>query len=263
MNGIFKRPMFRKGGQATDGIMQNAVPRKNYQEGTPLEEDYQKRLKFLEKAIGAKKDTSLSDFLIRTGLSLGATEPTGSILQTVARATQKPFEQFAAQRGSEQDFRRQLKLAAATGALSKDQALDFARRKMAQERELTKMKIEAKTLGKTFEAQIPESRIKSTTEQMFKAYPREYGKQVEVRKRIPAIARAAVQSELAGGNITLDVDYEQVVSGKGQYVPNIRPGQIYYDPFKGYVKRVKVTGDPSQDYVLVDASGRELVRDKE
>lgn len=260
MDRVFKRPMFRKGGQAGEGIMQNAVPRRNYQDGSDLETDYQQRLKFLEKTIGAKKDRSLSDFLIRSGLSLGATEPTGSLLQTVAKAVQKPYEQFSADKAAEDQFRRQLKLTAATGALSKDQALDFARRKMINEKELLKMQLDAKVQNKLFESQTAESQYKSTTEQLFNAYPGEFGQSKEVRKRIPAIARAAVDSKRAGANITLDIDYEAVTKGKGRYVPNIRPGQIYYDPFKGYVKRVKVTGDPSQDYILVDASGTALIQ---
>jgi hypothetical protein len=37
MSKILKRPMFRIGGSANDGIMSMAAPRKNYQEGSEYE----------------------------------------------------------------------------------------------------------------------------------------------------------------------------------------------------------------------------------
>jgi hypothetical protein len=42
MSKILKRPMFRKGGAANEGIMSMAQPRKNYREGTNIYERLKK-----------------------------------------------------------------------------------------------------------------------------------------------------------------------------------------------------------------------------
>ena len=64
MSRILKRPMFRKGGSANNGIMTGLVDRKGYQYGTSKEEI----LKDLR--TDAPRDTSMYEMLIGGGLYL-------------------------------------------------------------------------------------------------------------------------------------------------------------------------------------------------
>jgi hypothetical protein len=76
MSKILKRPMFRIGGSANDGVMSMAAPRKNYQEGSPREErvtrSAEEYARLLEKFAGAGPSVSsdLGDLLISGGLNL-------------------------------------------------------------------------------------------------------------------------------------------------------------------------------------------------
>ena len=62
MSRILKRPMFRKGGSANEGIMHGLVDRKGYSEGTYKE----RALEALR--TDAPRDTSMYEMLIGGGL---------------------------------------------------------------------------------------------------------------------------------------------------------------------------------------------------
>ena len=105
MSKILKRPMFRKGGKAEEGVMSLAAPRKNYQEGGKSFEDllagddYLKEVYDIEQA-GYGKDVEqerrdiLSNLLIRGGLGLVSGEGAGKgTLGSIATAFRGPTEQ--------------------------------------------------------------------------------------------------------------------------------------------------------------------------
>jgi hypothetical protein len=103
MSKILKRPMFRKGGSANEGIMSMAVPRKNYQEGTSFEEliaddPYLQEVYGLAQAgYGQDRERQKSDILanllIRGGLGLVSGEGAGKgTLGAVATAFKKPTD---------------------------------------------------------------------------------------------------------------------------------------------------------------------------
>jgi hypothetical protein len=157
MNRTLKRPMFRKGGQVEDGIMKLAMGgRAKYQGGTtldpndPLLKDAQRREALLTKFMGAPSDTKqdLYDLLISGGLNLvGGVGAGDGTMAAIARSFKEPTEKFLAKRPSEEAYLRQLKLAAAQGALSAEDA-----RKLKE--------LEAKqTVAKSFESGTYESQF--------------------------------------------------------------------------------------------------------
>ena len=137
MSRILKRPMFRIGGPANDGIMSMAAPRKNYQEGS----DYKKRIEELRPIFqaaagqGRSSDDRLSDLLISGGLNLMSARPSGNIFSTAASAFKEPTSQYLKGRETEDAFQRQINLAAATQGISSVDAERLARLKVKQESE--------------------------------------------------------------------------------------------------------------------------------
>ena len=107
MNRIMRRPMFRKGGSADEGITSGL--RQGYQKaGTVQPTDLSKinignldmqQLKDLASSMAYKapplpRDRSLDDFKIDFGLDLVGRSPQGNIFQTAALAAKEPFQNF-------------------------------------------------------------------------------------------------------------------------------------------------------------------------
>ena len=90
-NRTLKRPMFRKGGPAMEGIMTGIQDRTNYNEGgraTELAEEY---AKLLRRMAPSPTDRSLPQFLIQGGLNLVSGKgATGNTLRDIASAYQQP-----------------------------------------------------------------------------------------------------------------------------------------------------------------------------
>jgi hypothetical protein len=140
MSKILKRPMFRIGGSANDGIMSMAAPRRNYQEGSPREQRVTKlteeNLRLLEKLAGAGPSTSsdLGDLLISGGLNLLSGRGAGrGTLGAIAESYKEPYQAFSKARSGEDVFKRQLRIAAGTQAMSSDEARELAQMKYGAE----------------------------------------------------------------------------------------------------------------------------------
>jgi hypothetical protein len=131
MSRILKRPMFRIGGSANEGIVSMAQPRKNYQEGS----DYQKRIEelkpILQQAAGmgrSERDRFL-DMLLQGSIRLASERPAGNIISTAAKAFQQPVEQYLKSGADEEAFQRQINLTAATQGISSVEAERLQRMK--------------------------------------------------------------------------------------------------------------------------------------
>ena len=115
MNRIMKRPMFRKGGSAGEGITSGLAPRQGYQgTGNAADQSVQpfdlsklenirdlnpQQLLQLSKQLSLKQppmqpDNSLNNFKINFGLDLIGRPPSGNIFQTAALAAKDPFKNF-------------------------------------------------------------------------------------------------------------------------------------------------------------------------
>ena len=117
MSRILRRPMFRKGGSAGEGITSGLAPRQGYQDpaGTVQQNDLSKlnnirdlsvpQLLELSKQLSFKAppmqpDRSLGDFKIDFGLDLLSRSPQGNIFQTAGAAAKDPFQRFRASRAA-------------------------------------------------------------------------------------------------------------------------------------------------------------------
>ena len=124
MNRIMRRPMFRKGGSAGEGITSGLAPRQGYEGGKTVEELNAKnidppndlshidirnmnmqQLRDLAKQVSYKAppmapDTSLRDFKIDFGLDLISRTPGGNVFQTAGAAAKDPFDRFRASKAA-------------------------------------------------------------------------------------------------------------------------------------------------------------------
>jgi len=115
MNRIMRRPMFRKGGSAGEGITSGLAPRQGYQ-GTGNAADQsvqpfdlrnanmeQLRAEAQKQSFQAPPmapDNSLRDFKIDFGLDLISRSPGGNIFQTAGAAAKEPFSNFRTSRAA-------------------------------------------------------------------------------------------------------------------------------------------------------------------
>jgi hypothetical protein len=116
MNRIMKRPMFRKGGSAGEGITSGLAPRQGYQEAGDVKQNDLSKLnnirdltpqQILElskqmafQAPPMAPDNSLRDFKIDFGLDLISRSPGGNIFQTAGAAAKEPFSNFRTSRAA-------------------------------------------------------------------------------------------------------------------------------------------------------------------
>jgi hypothetical protein len=113
-----------------------AAPRKNYQEGSPREQRIfsraEENARFLERFAGAGPSVTsdLGDLLISGGLNLLSGKGAGKgTLGSIAESYKEPYAVFSKTRAGEDALKRQLRLSAATQAMSSDEALELAKAK--------------------------------------------------------------------------------------------------------------------------------------
>ena len=132
MSRILKRPMFRIGGSANDGIMSMAAPRRNYENGSEYKQARDELLPLYQEAVGAGRSerNRLMDLLLEGSLNLASGAGAGkNIGQALALSFKEPAKSYAKGKQLEEDFQRQLKLAATTGAISSVDARRLAEAK--------------------------------------------------------------------------------------------------------------------------------------
>jgi len=106
---IFKRPMFRKGGESMTGIMENIAPRQNYAEG----DFYDKAQEIITEKLGpVQKGDPLTDFLLTYGPSLASSALPGGTMRNIVAAADKPVANLLASRKAGRDKEEARKLAA-------------------------------------------------------------------------------------------------------------------------------------------------------
>jgi len=140
MSKIFKRPMFRRGGPAMDGVMSLAAPRGNYFNGgdtgispelaekyPELTGGYQKYYDFYrdvaQQDMGQARSDILSNLLIRGGLGLVSGEGAGrGTLGEIATAFRGPTEQALGEMQKLKGTEQQVKSAALGSAIEAEQS---------------------------------------------------------------------------------------------------------------------------------------------
>jgi len=124
MSKIFKRPMFRRGGEVGGGIM-TGVMREDYEIGGSAKERLMKAFEeYPDKGVDP-----LSQFLIQGGLNLMSQTPTGGLLTTASEAFKEPTAGLFKNLGAEQRAKREIALAGEQIDIESDLALRLAREK--------------------------------------------------------------------------------------------------------------------------------------
>jgi hypothetical protein len=260
MSRILKRPMFRIGGSANNGIMSMAAPRRNYQNGTEYEKQLQKTLPFLERVAGPGPSvrSDLGDLLISGGLNLLSGKGAGKgTLGALAESYSDPYQTFSKARSAEDTFKRQLGLSAATGAIGSVDAQEAAAKDRALKLQIASIKEKNK---ETFAAQLYETQVKEMTDGILKAAENRIISKFKGAKATD-IARKTVDFIMNAPNLKgnlIEIDYTDTgKKGVSQYVPDlsyVQPGQIFYDATLGQWKKRVSEGRGKLDFVTLDSS---------
>ena len=105
----FRRPMFRKGGEAMTGIMENIAPRQNYAEKGNV---YDEADAIITERMGpVKRGDPLTDFLLTYGPSLAASNLPGGTMRNIVAAADKPVANLLASRKAAEEKEEARKLA--------------------------------------------------------------------------------------------------------------------------------------------------------
>jgi hypothetical protein len=143
MSKVFRRPMFRKGGNVGDGIMTGIVDREQYQVGTPdpfvsetdqysFNTPYQGRTipslsdltaestEALLKAAGDRGGYDpLTSFLLAYGPAAAVENRGGGTIANLIAAGEKPIQNLLKEKAEEDRFQRNIKLKATGSAIEK------------------------------------------------------------------------------------------------------------------------------------------------
>ena len=245
MSRILKRPMFRKGGPAMEGVMNGIEDRTNFNTGD-LVKKAQQRKKLLETLVKQPSPGSaLTNFLLQFGPAIATRPATGNIFTDVLGAAQAPAANLAKQRAAEDQFQRQLGLVAAKSVIDP-------------------------VTGKIFEAQTKEGRTRDLFKQITSQYDPNRSAGAVVVARAKVIADRTYDAEQSNSKYTItnpDLRNAFRVRGKSVeanpdfYPKEVRIGDYYYNPFLGnYIRRVDNTGDVNKDFVPVDKAGERLTK---
>ena len=268
-----RRPMFRRGGSAGEGIT-SGLQRKGFATGSTKDR--------LMKAIGPSR-SSLNDFLINFGLNMVSGAPTGNILQTAATAAKEPYGQFSKDSRAEQDLMRKISLEAETLDIGQEQALALQKLKnqsstnasayLKRAREAFELKAINPSTGKPYES-VEEAfsilslgtgdesrssltdRISSTRDKYLMAgdeYPvadakAKYYEDILIRLRNP---ESGIATEMIGGILpTVSALREKLLKKESSI------GKYFYDITDRKVKKFmgikEVEGQKGYDFVEVD-----------
>ena len=253
MSKILKRPMFRIGGSANDGIMSMAAPRKNYAVGTEYKQKYEQTLPMVMEAIGPGRDDRLARLLISGGLNLvGGTGAGGGTLSAVAKSFKQPTEEYFKSQDTEDALLRQIRGSVATGAIS---SVDAER--------LARLKIKSGYEAQTAEAQVKE----------YAASLKDY-EIPAIKNRRGDIAEKVVQFRMnnPGTNFVGMPNIEETtkqnaegrsVTVRGYNLATIPEGAVFFDPIEfQFKKRITKGIDPKTNKpilgeIYVDIQGKE------
>ncbi len=254
MSRILKRPMFRIGGPANDGIMSMAAPRKNYQEGS----DYKKRIEELRPIFqaaagqGRSQNDRLSDLLISGGLNLMSARPSGNIFSTAAGAFKEPTSQYLKGRETEDAFQRQINLAAATQGISSVEAERLARLKIKSGYEAQTVEAQAKEYAnslKDYEIPAIKNRRGDIAEKV-----------VQFRTNNPGINFVGMPN-ISEKTVRAEDGSSRTVQGYN--LSTIPEGAVFFDPIEfQFKKRITKGIDPKTNKpilgeIYVDIQGRD------
>ena len=249
MSKIFRRPMFRKGGNVGEGIMTGIVDRDNYEIGGSATE----RLMKVMQDNPVQTVDPMAQFLIQGGLRGLSQTGGGGTLGNLAKAFEEPTQQLFTNLGAQDKAKRDLALAGAQLDIEQDYAKDIARIKATNESGLQKdystqriydeyVKSRTEAAGNLDYSQKP------TIEQRFPRGTAEFDSYVLRNLRT---SENQIAAEIRSNNDGL-VPYNQK-TGTLDFASMI-PGVYYFDPDKvHFIQNVPPTEDDPGGFYVIDA----------
>jgi len=239
MSKVFRRPMFRKGGNVGEGIMTGI--RDNFSQGSARERLAKVAAEYPSGAIDP-----VSQFLIQGGMKLASQPKTGGgVFADISTALQDPTTQL-------------FQGLAEKGQLEKKLALEGEILDIEGEREerIAKMKAQNKDIyaAQLYETQVEKMRDNLVDAAEARIISKFKGAKADdiSRKTTDFIMQAP--SNLKGNLI--DIDYVDIgKKGVSQFVPdlsNVQVGQIFYDATLGQWKKRVGEGQGRLDFVTLD-----------
>jgi hypothetical protein len=253
MSKILKRPMFRKGGSADGGVMKIANPRSNFDVGGAAKR-YEENLKLLQQAAGPAGDSKqdLYDMLISGGLNLVSGEGAGKgTLGAIAQSFKKPAEQFLAARPGEEQFQRQVRMAAAQGAITQQQAEEILQKELAGKKEIAQ--IQAAAREGTMEDKIEALALKNMD-----FYQNDFNK-AKNKAVYDLMVRNKIASKFGqtqvGGVISQDLSDTQQAKTFTR-TNKTKVGKVFFDLNTGEAKRLVQDAEGNLGFVVVDLESK-------
>lgn len=239
MSKVFRRPMFRKGGNVGEGIMTGI--RDNFSQGSARERLARVAAEYPSSAIDP-----VSQFLIQGGMNLTSQPQTGGgLFADVSTALKDPTAQL-------------FQGLAEKGQLDKKLALEGEILDIEGEREerIAKLKAQNKDIyaAQLYETQVEKMRDNLVDAAEARIISKFKGAKADdiSRKTTDFIMQAP--SNLKGNLI--DIDYVDIgKKGVSQFVPdlsNVQVGQIFYDATLGQWKKRVGEGQGRLDFVTLD-----------
>jgi len=246
MSKIFKRPMFRKGGQVEEGVMSLAAPRSNYQKGgvgispellekyPEIGQDYEKFYELYgdvaQQDMGQAKSDILSNLLIRGGLGLVSGEGAGrGTLGALATAFRGPTEQAMGELQKLKGTERQIKSAALGSAIE----AEAARKKSEADMALLEKKLQEQKL---YESGTLQARVKEIQEILGGDALTEAGRQQAIALAQKDVVAKDVPGVMYQGILPMDSSGKQPDI---DYIQTQPDGSVHLNPYtrQFYVKK--------------------------
>ena len=249
MSKIFRRPMFRKGGNVGEGIMTGIVDRGNYEVGGSATE----RLMKVMQDNPVQTVDPVAQFLIQGGLRGLSQTGGGGTLGNLAKAFEPATEKLFTNLGAQDKAKRDLALAGAQLDIEQDYAKDIANIKAREGTGLQKdfstqriyddyVKTRTESVGDLDFSQKP------TIEQKFPRGTAEYDSYILRNLRTSENEIAAEIRSNNDGFVPYNeregaLDFESMI-----------PGVYYFDPDKGhFIQNVPPTEDnPDGGFYVID-----------
>ncbi len=237
MSRVFRRPMFRKGGNVGEGIMTGI--RDNYAVGGSAEEQLAK----IAEQYPEQGFDPLTQFLIQGGLNLVSQPSTGGVLSDIATATKDPTQQLFKGMAEKGKLARELALAGRQIDIEQAGRERLKKQELDAQMEMLEREIEGR--------KDPTEALKFETE--FKRYS-ELGLPANVTERAANFVVKEADDVISqigtkryGGILDFNVsDRKEYEANKSRLIDLGKENKIVYDPFENNYKRITMVGGQPQ-----------------
>ena len=226
MSNTFRRPMFRRGGEAMTGIMNNVTPRGHFAESN-YSTDFTEQLR--EAAGNNYGVDPLTSWLLRAGPAMMNEPKRGGTLGTLARATAPATEQALSDLGARAKSERDIRLAGAQLGIKKQ-----------TDEDLLQMKIDAGAFGDRQSSALKEIALKKFIDRDMPTGIADHAADWTVEKEAELINKAQGRY---GGVLEFDMKrvgkkFPETMKADLKVLKGLN-GKIVYDPFSQTYKMLE------------------------